>query len=406
MDFAPSPRVSDLRRRLGAFMEAHVHPAEDEVARWLESRPDRWAAPPPQIEELKRRARAEGLWNLWLTEPGVYDAQAPGLTHLEFAPLAEIMGRSPLAPEVFNCAAPDVGNMELLRCHGSAEQKVRWLTPLLAGEIRSGLALTEPAVASSDATNIEGRIERLGDHLILNARKWWVTGAGDPRCRVLLVMGRIDPAAPPRRQHAILLVPMDAPGVSVRRALPVFGFDHAPQGHMEVHFENVRVPADHLVGAPGEGFGIVRERLAPVRVHQCMHLIGMAEQALALACRRARARAVLGKPLADQGGVLERLADSRVEIDQARLLTLRAAWTLDTQGATEARREIAMAKLAVPAMACRVIDRAIQIHGSLGLCEDTPLARAYAWARALRLADGPDEMHAAQLGRLELAHHQ
>jgi acyl-CoA dehydrogenase len=394
----PSPRAADLRARLLAFMDEHVYPNE---SAWLaEIAAERWR-PTRVMEDLKARARAAGLWNLFLPE-SEYGA---GLTNLEYAPLCEIMGRSPMAPEVFNCSAPDTGNMEVLVRYGTADQKRRWLEPLLAGEIRSCFAMTEPGVASSDATNLQATIVRDGDHWVVNGRKWWTSGAGDPRCRISIVMGRTDPAAPRHRQHSMILVPMDAPGVTVERMLTVFGYDDAPHGHGEVTYDDVRVPADHILLGPGRGFEIAQGRLGPGRIHHCMRLIGLAERALEATCRRAASRVAFGRPLAEQGTVRAAIADSRIELDQARLLVLAAAHLMDTVGNKAARGEIAMIKVVAPATALRVLDRAIQVHGGAGVSQDTFLAYAWAQARTLRLADGPDEVHREAVAKLELARH-
>ncbi len=400
MDFQFSKRTLELRARLEAFMDEHVYPAEATYEEQLAAAPSRWQVP-PVMEDLKARARSEGLWNLFLPE-SEYGA---GLTNLDYAPLCEVMGRSPIAPEVFNCAAPDTGNMEVLVRYGTPEQKRRWLEPLLAGEIRSAFAMTEPDVASSDATNIRCRIERDGDQYVINGRKWWTSGALDPRCKILIVMGRSNPDAPPYRQQSQILVPIDAPGVRIVRHLPVFGYDEAPHGHAELVLDDVRVPASNMILGEGRGFEIAQGRLGPGRIHHCMRLIGLAERSLEAMCRRVRDRVAFGRPLAEQTVTLERIAESRIDIDQARLLTLYAAWRMDTVGNKEARAEIAMIKVAAPNMALRVIDRAIQAHGGAGVTTDFGLARAWAGARTLRLADGPDEVHRNQIGRLELRKH-
>ena len=400
MDFEPGPKVRELQARLSTFMDAYVYPNEARYYAQLDQAADRWQ-PSRVIEELKLHAKDAGLWNLFLPD----SKRGAGLTSLDYAPLCEIMGRVLFAPEIFNCAAPDTGNMEVLERYGTPEQKRLWLDPLLAGTIRSAFAMTEPAVASSDATNIQSAIARDGDHYVINGRKWWTSGAGDPRCRIIIVMGKSDPAAPKHLQQSMILVPRDAPGVRMVRHLPVFGYDDAPHGHMEVDFESVRVPADHLLLGEGRGFEIAQGRLGPGRIHHCMRLIGQAERALEKMCTRTKARIAFGRPIAEQTVTLERIADARILIDQARLLTLKAAWMMDTVGNKAARAEIAMIKVAAPAMACQVIDWAIQAHGGAGVCDDFGLARAYAHARTLRLADGPDEVHRNQIGRLELARH-
>ncbi|HEX6634151.1 MAG TPA: acyl-CoA dehydrogenase family protein [Usitatibacter sp.] len=399
MDFEYSPKVQALQQRLRVFMDAHVYPHErrfdEEVAAG-----DRWQ-PTRLVEELKAKAKAAGLWNLFLPESG----RGAGLTNAEYAPLCEIMGRVHWAPEVFNCSAPDTGNMEVLERYGTPEQKKRWLEPLLAGEIRSGFAMTEPAVASSDATNIQASIRREGDEYVINGRKWWTSGAGDPRCAVLIFMGKTDPGADKHRQQSMVLVPMDTPGVRRVRPLPVFGYDDAPHGHMEMDFQDVRVPASNMLLGEGRGFEIAQGRLGPGRIHHCMRLIGVAERALEKMCQRVKTRVAFGRPVAEHGVTLERIAEARILIDQARLLTLKAAWMMDTVGNKAARAEIAMIKVVAPNMACRVLDWAIQAHGGAGVCDDFGLAKAYANARTLRLADGPDEVHRNQIGRLELARH-
>jgi acyl-CoA dehydrogenase len=394
--FEFSARVKELRQRLQAFLDAHVYPNEKTYDEQLRSS-DRWQVP-PILEELKGRARAAGLWNLFLPD----HEYGAGLTNLEYAPLAELMGRSLIAPEVFNCSAPDTGNMEVLVRYGTAAQKQRWLKPLLSGEIRSCFAMTEPDVASSDATNIRARIDRQGEEYVLNGRKWWTSGAGDPRCRICIFMGKTDPAAPPHQQQSMILVPMDLPGITVRRLLTVFGYDDAPHGHAEITFDNVRVPADNLLLGEGRGFEIAQGRLGPGRIHHCMRLIGLAERALEAMCRRVKERVAFGKPLAEQGTLRADIAESRIEIEQARLLTLKAAWMMDTVGNKVARAEIAMIKVVAPNVALRVLDRAIQAHGGAGVSGDFGLAAAWAHARTLRLADGPDEVHREAIARLEL----
>ena len=395
MDFAFSDKVKDLQRRLQAFMDEYIYPNERRFEEEVDR--DRWS-PTRVIEELKPKARAAGLWNLFLpnTEYG------GGLTNLEYAPLCEIMGRSVIAPEVFNCSAPDTGNMEVLVRYGTAEQKQRWLKPLLAGEIRSCYAMTEPAVASSDATNIEASIVRQGYEYVINGRKWWASGAGDPRCKIAILMGKSDRSAPLHQQQSMVLVPMNTAGVKVERMLTVFGYDHAPHGHGEITFANVRVPVSNILLGEGRGFEIAQGRLGPGRIHHCMRCIGVAERALETMCKRVQARVAFGKPLAEQGTIRADIARSRMEIEQARLLTLKAACMMDTVGNKEARAEIAMIKVVAPMVALRVLDRAIQAHGGAGVSQDTFLASAWANARTLRLADGPDEVHTESIAKLEL----
>ena len=392
-----SPRAEELRARVQAFMDTHVYPAEAVFEEQLEASDNRWQVP-PIMDELKVKARADGLWNLFLPESD----RGAGLSNLEYAPLCEVMGRSPIGPEVFNCAAPDTGNMEVLVRYGTDEQKERWLKPLLDGEIRSAFAMTEPDVASSDATNIQSRIERDGDEYVLNGRKWWTSGAGDHRCEIFIFMGKSDPDAEKYRQQSMILVPRDTPGVKLIRPLTVFGYDHAPHGHFEVDFSDVRVPASNMILGEGRGFEIAQGRLGPGRIHHCMRLIGVAERSLEAMCARAKKRVAFGKPLSEQGVVMDAISRSRIEIEQARLLTLKAAYMMDTVGNKVARSEIAMIKVIAPQMACDVIDRAIQVHGGGGVSEDFGLAYAWAKTRSLRLADGPDEVHRTSLAKMEL----
>jgi len=397
MSFEPSQKVQDLQQRLNAFMEEHIYPNEKRHVEEAESLGP-WKVH-PIIEQLKPKARTAGLWNLFLPE----SPHGAGLTNLEYAPLCEIMGRSLLAPEVFNCSAPDTGNMEVLARYGSPEHQEKWLKPLLAGEIRSCFAMTEPDVASSDATNIESSIVRDGDDYVVNGHKWYTTNATDPRCRIAIFMGKSNPNNPDRhRQQSMILVPMDAPGVKVLRSLPVFGFYGMPDRASDVMFENVRVPASNLLLGEDRGFEIAQGRLGPGRIHHCMRQIGLAERALERMCRRSLSRVAFGKPVADQGVTIERIAESRIMIEQARLLTLNAAHRMDTVGNKVARTEIAMIKVAVPNMAAKVIDWAIQAHGGGGTSNDFGLSHAYAMSRVLRLADGPDEVHRNQIGKLEL----
>ena len=399
MDFAYTDKVNALREKLQAFMDEHIYPNEATYDAQLNGAADRWQ-PVPIVQELKVKARKAGLWTLFLPESH-YGA---GLTNLEYAPLCEIMGRVLWSSEVFNCSAPDTGNMETIERYGTEEHKKEWLVPLLDGEIRSAFCMTEPEVASSDATNIQTRIQRDGDHYVINGRKWWSSGAGDPRCKILIVMGKTDPANPDtHRQQSMILVPRDMPGVDIKRQLPVFGFDDAPHGHSEIVFKDVRVPASNILLGEGRGFEIAQGRLGPGRIHHCMRAIGMAERALEKTCKRALDRHVFGKALADQGVMIERIAEMRIQIEQARLLVLHAAWKMDTVGNKAAKVEIAAIKVAVPNMAHRVLDWAIQAHGAAGVTTDFGLGKLYSHVRTLRIVDGPDEVHRHQLGRLELA---
>ncbi|WP_156839513.1 acyl-CoA dehydrogenase family protein [Novosphingobium aquimarinum] len=393
----PSPRTTELLERLRAFMAEHVYPQEALYYRQVADG-DRWATV-PLVKELQPKAREAGLWNLFLPESG----HGAGLSNLDYAPLCEEMGRVHWSPQVFNCAAPDTGNMETLERFGTDEHKQRWLQPLLDGKIRSAFAMTEPAVASSDATNIETSIVRDGDDYVINGRKWWISGMGDPECAIMILLGKTDFDAPRHKQQSMILVPRDTPGVTVLRPLTVLGYDDAPHGHMEILFEDVRVPASNLLLGEGRGFEIAQARLGPGRIHHCMRMIGMAERALEAMCRRVKSRVAFGKPLAEQGVIIERIANSRIMIDQARLLTLQAAHRMDEVGNKAAKAEIAMIKVAAPSMACQVIDWAMQAHGGMGISQDTFLANYYAHARKIRFADGPDEVHRHQLGRLELA---
>jgi acyl-CoA dehydrogenase len=402
MDFLYSAKVKELQSKLTNFMEEHVYPNEKVYEQQVNEQENRWSAVPQVMEDLKEKAKAAGLWNLFLPE-SEYGA---GLTNLEYAPLCEIMGRSMIGPEVFNCSAPDTGNMEVIVRYGTEEHKEKWLKPLLAGEIRSCFSMTEPAVASSDATNIEASIVRDGEEYVINGRKWWSSGAGDPRCKIAIVMGKTDFNANRHEQQSMILVPLDAPGVTIERMLPVFGYDHAPHGHAEITYENVRVPAENILWGEGKGFAIAQGRLGPGRIHHCMRLIGAAERALELLCKRVQEREAFGRPLSSQGVIKEWIADSRIEIEQARLLTLKAAFMMDTVGNKEAKTEIAMIKVVAPNMALRVIDRAIQAFGGAGVSDDFPLAAMWANSRTLRLADGPDEVHRAQIAKLELRKYQ
>jgi acyl-CoA dehydrogenase len=401
MDFDYSPKVRDLQKRLSAFMDEHIYPNEavfDEEVAANRAAGNPWV-PTAVMEQLKDKARAAGLWNLFLPQ----SERGAGLSNLEYAPPCEIMGRSHIAPEAFNCNAPDTGNMETIERYGNDAQREEWLLPLLAGKIRSAFAMTEPGVASSDATNISARIVRDGEHYVINGRKWWISGAPDPRCKILIFMGKTDPDNPSRhRQQSMVLVPMDTPGVTRVRPLNVFGYDHAPHGHGELDFKDVRVPVANILLGEGRGFEIAQGRLGPGRIHHCMRLVGLAERALELMCRRALSRVAFHKPVADQGVTRERIAEARIMIDQARLLTLNAAWKMDTAGNKVAKQEIAMIKVAAPNMALQVIDWAMQVHGGGGVCDDFPLAAAYAHARTLRFADGPDEVHRNAIARQEL----
>jgi acyl-CoA dehydrogenase len=417
MDFSYSPRTQALQARLNAFMAEHVYPAEARYFAEIEANTQagkRWT-PLQVIEELKPKARAAGLWNLFLpptadgtpARDGV--AGEPeftfGLSNQDYAPLAEIMGAVPWSSEVFNCSAPDTGNMEVLARYGSAEHKQRWLKPLLDGQIRSAFAMTEPAVASSDATNIEADIRRDGDDYVINGRKWWTSGAGDPRCAVYIFMGKTDATAPRHSQQSMVVVPADTPGITIIRPLMVFGYDDAPHGHMEVDFQNVRVPASNILLGEGRGFEIAQGRLGPGRIHHCMRLIGIAERALKLMCERAASRTAFGKTIAQQTVTQERIAESRCMIDTARLLTLKAAWMMDEAGNKSAKAEIAMIKVVAPTVACQVIDWAMQVYGGAGMCQDTPLAYFYTLSRTLRFADGPDEVHRNAIAKIELGKH-
>ncbi|MBK6999034.1 MAG: acyl-CoA dehydrogenase family protein [Rhodoferax sp.] len=406
MDFDYSPKTKELQVRLLKFMDDYIYPAEGAFFAEIEANTaagKRWT-PLKTIENLKPKAMEAGLWNLFLP---VDTAEASGylgagLTNQEYAPLAEIMGRVLWCSEVFNCSAPDTGNMETIARYGSEELKARWLKPLLEGKIRSAFAMTEPQVASSDATNIETRIERQGDNYVINGRKWWISGAGDPRCAVYITMGKTDPNAPRHVQQSMVIIPADAPGLKVVRPLNVFGYDDAPHGHMELSFENVVVPVGNILLGEGRGFEIAQGRLGPGRIHHCMRLIGLAERALELMCRRAVARVAFGKPLAAQTVTRERIAEARCKIDMARLLTLKAAWMMDMAGNKFAQSEIAMIKVVAPSMACEVIDWAIQLYGGAGMCDDFPLAYSYTAARTLRFADGPDEVHRNAIAKMEL----
>jgi acyl-CoA dehydrogenase len=395
MPYELTEKTKLLSSKLTAFMQEHIYPNESRYHEEIQK--NRWQ-PTQIIEELKPKARSAGLWNLFLPN----DEQGAGLTNLEYAPLCEIMGRSEMAPEVFNCSAPDTGNMEVLARYGTREQKVKWLHPLLNGEIRSCFAMTEPNVASSDATNIQSSITRDGDEYVINGRKWWSSGAGDPRCKIAIFMGKTDPNAEQHKQQSMILVPMDAPGVKIVRLLNVFGYDHAPHGHAEVNYENVRVPASNILLGEGRGFEIAQGRLGPGRIHHCMRCMGVAERALEAMCKRVKSRTAFGKPIAEQGTIRADIANSRMEIEQARLLVLKAAHLMDTVGNKAARAEIAMIKVIAPNVTLRVLDRAIQAHGAAGVSQDTFLAAAWAGVRTLRLADGPDEVHIESIAKLEL----
>jgi len=409
MDFAYSPRTLELQAKLLKFMDDHIYPAEAKYEAEIAANTaagKRWT-PLITIEELKPKARAIGLWNLFLPptaggEGSAHNGRDFGLSNGDYAPLAEIMGRVPWCSEVFNCSAPDTGNMETIERYGKSEHKERWLEPLLNGKIRSAFAMTEPAVASSDATNIASRIERQGDDYVINGRKWWISGAGDPRCQIYIFMGKTDPEAPRHSQQSMILVPANTPGIKVLRPLSVFGYDDAPHGHMEITFDNVRVPASNILLGEGRGFEIAQGRLGPGRIHHCMRLIGLAERSLELMCKRASSRVAFGRTVAEQGVTRERIAEARCKIDMARLLTLKAAWIMDVAGNKTAKAEIAMIKVVAPSMALQVIDWAMQAHGGGGVCEDFPLAGFYAGARTLRFADGPDEVHRNAIAKLEL----
>ncbi len=403
MEFEYSPRCNELREKLLKFMDEHIYPNEHAYKNEVDSngkdKGNRWI-PTKIIEELKPKAREQGLWNLFLPK----STRAPeGLSNTDYAPLCEIMGRIPWAPEVFNCSAPDTGNMETIERYGSEENKREWLEPLLRGEIRSAFAMTEPDVASSDATNVETRIERVGNEYVINGHKWWISGAGDPRCKIFILMGKTDPHAARHSQQSMILVPADTKGVTIKRPLPVFGYDDAPHGHCEILFENVHVPASNILLGEGRGFEIAQGRLGPGRIHHCMRAIGTAERALELMCRRLNSRTAFGKKISEQGVWRERIAESRILIDSARLLTLKAAYMMDTVGNKYAKSEIAMIKVLAPTMAQKIIDWAIQAHGAGGVSDDFPLAQLWAHNRTLRIADGPDEVHRNAIAKLELA---
>ncbi|MCE7791313.1 acyl-CoA dehydrogenase [Salipaludibacillus sp. CUR1] len=401
MNFDYSDKVKRLQEQLTEFMDKNVYPNEQAYEEFVENQSDPWARVPPVMEEMKIKAKEEGLWNLFLPDSDY----GQGLSNVEYAPLCEIMGRSVIGPEVFNCNAPDTGNMEVLVRYGSEEQKRKWLLPLLNGEIRSCFSMTEPDTASSDATNIGASIERDGDEYVINGRKWWSSGGGDPRCKVAIFMGKTNPDANRYEQQSMILVPLDTPGVTIKRNLPVFGYNHAPHGHAEIDYNNVRVPASNILWGEGKGFAIAQGRLGPGRIHHCMRLIGSAERALEEMCRRVKDRVTFRKPLADQGVIREWIAESRIDIEQARLLTLKAAYMMDTVGNKVAKKEIAMIKVVAPSMALRVIDRAIQAFGGAGVSNDFPLAHHWANARTLRIADGPDEVHRRSVAKLELSHY-
>ena len=397
MIFETSERTRELSEKLIAFMDKYIYPSEEIYQRQLDSSKGSWQSP-LVMEKLKSEARRQNLWNLFLPESKL----GGGLTNLEYAPLCEIMGRSLIAPEAFNCAAPDTGNMETLVRYGTEQQKEQWLAPLLDGKIRSTFCMTEPDVASSDATNIQSSIVQENDEYVVNGHKWWSSGAMDPRCTLLIFMGKSDPNAEKYRQQSMILIPKETPGVTIKRSMPVFGYDDAPRGHAEIVFRDVRIPLSNILLGEGRGFEIAQGRLGPGRIHHCMRLIGMAERALEGMCRRAKERVAFGKPLSKQGVVRQQIAESRMEIDQSRLLTLYTAWKMDTVGNKEARKEISEIKVAATKMACAVLDRAIQVHGAAGVCDDFGLARAYAKSRSIRIADGPDEVHTNLIGRFEL----
>lgn len=403
MDFEYSERTKDLIEKVQKFMDDVIYPGEHVYHEQLQAQKDRWQLP-PVMEELKAEAKKRGLWNMFLPPNRDGDTHGTmGLTNLEYAPICEILGRSHIASEAMNCSAPDTGNMEVLARYGTAEQKEKWLKPLLNGDIRSCFAMTEPAVASSDAKNVSARIERDGDHYVINGRKWWSSGMGDPRCKIVIFMGKTDPKAPAYQQQSMILVPSDTPGIKIEKMLHVFGYDDAPHGHAEVSYTNVRVPKENMILGEGRGFEIAQGRLGPGRIHHCMRAIGAAERALELAIKRAKSRTAFGQSIAEMGVTKHWIAESRMEIEQARLLVLKAAWMMDTVGNKAARKEIAMIKVVVPNMSTRVIDRCLQLHGAGGVSQVFPLAFMYAHQRTLRLADGPDEVHRDQVGRLEIS---